>query len=107
LYFENFATNQSIVSKIPWLKEIVSIAQGFSSSRMDTQGMQAFANLLKQATKLTQGEGSVGKTIKSAAQTASYLTGLPFYNAYRDLLAAVDQFFVTDEELEEILKDLY
>lgn len=107
LYFENFATNQSIVAKIPWLKELVSIAQGFSSSRMDTQGMQAFANLLKQAMKLTQGEGSVAKTIKSAAQAASYLTGLPFYNAYRDLLAAIDQFFVTDEELEEVLKDLY
>jgi hypothetical protein len=107
LYFENFATNQSILAKLPWLKEAVSIMQGFSSSRMDTQGLQTFANALKQSLKLTQGEGSWGKTIKSYVQSFSYLSGLPFYNAWRDLWASIDKFFVTDEELEEILRDFY
>ena len=107
LYFENFATNQSILAKIPWLKEAVSIMQGFSSSRMDTQGLQTFANALKQTFKLTQGESSWGKTIKSYVQSFSYLSGLPFYNAWRDLWASIDKLFVTDEELEEILKDFY
>ena len=105
LYFENFATNQSIAAKIPWLKEGVSIAQGFSSSRMDTQWMQTFANLVKQILKLTQGEGSWGKTVKNGVQTASYFSGLPFYNAYRDTLAFFD--WLTPEELDEALKDFY
>ena len=107
LYLENFATNQSITAKIPWLKEAVSILQGFTSTRMDTQGLQAFADALKQVMKLAQGEDNVEKVIKSAVKTASYFTGLPFYNAYRDLLASIDKFLVTDEDLEEILKDLY
>lgn len=105
LYLENFATNQSILAKIPWLKEGISMLQGFSSTRMDTQGMQAFANALKQVMKLAFGEGSWGKTIKSGVQAASYLSGLPFYNAYRDLMAGIA--LLTPEELDEILKDFY
>ena len=105
LFLENFLTNQSIAAKIPWIKEAVSIAQGFSSSRLDTQGMQAFANAVKQILKLAQGEGSWGKTIKSGLQTTSYLSGLPFYNAYRDALAFLD--WLTPEELDEMLKDFY
>ena len=105
LYLGNFLTNQSIAAKIPWLKEAVSIAQGFSSSRLDTQGMQAFANFVKQIFKLTQGDGSWGKTIKSGLQSTSYLSGLPFYNAYRDALAFFD--WLTPEELDELLKDFY
>jgi hypothetical protein len=107
LYLENFATNQSILAKIPWLKEAISIVQGFSPSRMDTQGMQTFANAFKQTWKLTQGEGSWGKTIKSHVQAFSYLTGLPFYNAWRDFWASIDKFLVHDEELDEILRDFY
>lgn len=105
LYFENFATNQSIVAKIPGLKDVVSIAQGFSSSRMDTQWMQTFANFAKQIVKLAQGDGSWGKTIKNGVQTSSYFSGLPFYNAYRDALAFID--WLTPEELDELLKDFY
>ena len=105
LFLENFLTNQSIAAKIPWLKEAVSIAQGFSSSRLDTQGMQAFANAVKQILKLAQGDGSWGKTIKSGLQSTSYLSGLPFYNAYRDALAFFD--WLTPEELDEMLKDFY
>lgn len=106
LYLENFLSNQSITSKIPWLKEGVSILQGLTSSRLDTQGFQAFANTIKQIVKLAQGEGSWGKTIKSGVQSASYLSGLPFYNAYRDFMATIVDW-LSPEELDEILKDFY
>jgi hypothetical protein len=69
--------------------------------------MQTFATALKQSLKLAQGEGSWGKTIKSYVQSFSYISGLPFYNAWRDAWASIDKFFVTDEELEEILRDFY
>ena len=105
LYLENFFTNLSITAKIPWIKELVSIAQGFSSSRLDTQGFQAFVNTFNQVMKIAQGEGSWGKTIKSGVQSASYLSGLPFYNAYRDTLAFIA--LLTPEELDEILKEFY
>jgi hypothetical protein len=108
LYFENFATNQSITAKIPWLKEAVSILQVFTSTRMDTQWIQTFSNTLKQVTKLMQGEGSPTKLIKNGLQTTSYALGLPFYNAYRDLMAVLNKLdILTAEELEEMLKDFY
>ena len=104
LYLENFATNQSILAKIPWLKESVSIMQGFSSTRMDTQWIQTFSNTLKQVAKLMQGEGSPTKLIKNGLQTISYAFGLPFYNAYRDLIAVLNKLdILTAEELEELL----
>ena len=106
LYFENFATNQSITAKIPWLKEAVSIFQGFSSTRMDTQWIQTFSNTLKQVSKLMQGEGSPTKLIKNSLQTISYAFGLPFYNAYRDFMAILNKLdILTAEELDEILED--
>lgn len=106
LYLENFATNQSITAKIPWLKEAVSILQGFTSTRMDTQWIQTFSNTLKQVAKLMQGEGNPTKLIKNGLQTISYAFGLPFYNAYRDLMASLNKLgILTTEELEEILKD--
>lgn len=106
LYFENFATNQSITVKIPWLKEAVSILQGFTSTRMDTQWIQTFSNTLKQVAKLMQGEGSPTKLIKNGLQTISYAFGLPFYNAYRDFMATLNKLdILTAEELEEILSD--
>ena len=106
LYFENFATNQSILAKIPWLKEAVSIFQGFSSTRMDTQWIQTFSNTLKQVAKLMQGEGSPTKLIKNGLQSISYAFGLPFYNAYRDFMATLNKLdILTTEELEEFLKE--
>lgn len=106
LYLENFATNQSITAKIPWLKEAVSILQGFTSTRMDTQWIQTFSNTLKQVAKLMQGEGNPAKLIKNGLQTTSYAFGLPFYNAYRDLMAVLNKLdILTAEELDELLKD--
>jgi hypothetical protein len=53
-----------------------------------------------------QGEGNPTKLIKNGLQTISYAFGLPFYNAYRDLMASLNKLgILTTEELEEILKD--
>jgi hypothetical protein len=56
--------------------------------------------------KNAQGKGSVQGTVKHGLRTLSYLSGLPFYNAYRDLMSALDKFGIfTVEELEEMFED--
>ncbi len=106
LYLENFADNQMISTKIPYLKEFVSIMQGFTSTRTDTQWMASFSNTLKQVIKLVEGDGNPVKLIKNSLQTFSYFSGLPFYNAYRDFMATLDKTeILTTEDFEELLNE--
>lgn len=106
IYLQNFADNQMILTKIPYAKELVSIMQGFTSTRTDTQWMASFSNALRQAYKLVQGDGNPVKLIKNAIQTISYFTGLPFYNVYRDIMAALNKLdILAPEDLEELLSE--
>lgn len=108
IYLSNFAFDMSITAKIPYIKEIVSILQGFTSSRTDTQWMQSFGYALKGIMKMAQGEGNPSSTGKHILRTASYLSGLPFYNAYRDSMALLDKAGIfTTEDLEEMLEDIF
>ena len=109
LYLGNFYADMSVIAKIPYLKEIISIAQGFTSSRSDTQWMQSFSYAIKGLYKIiAEGEGDPAKTIKNSLMAISYVSGLPFYNVYRDLMATLDKLEIfTSEDLEEIFADLF
>lgn len=102
IYLENLWSNMSVLNKIPYLKEGISILQGFTSSRLDTQWMQYFAYTIKGVGKLLAGEGNAYKTTKNGFKFVSYLSGIPFYNAGRDPLALLEKLgLVSLEELEE------
>lgn len=106
LYLQNFADNQMILTKIPIAKDLVSALQGFTSTRTDTQWMASFSNTLKQVMKLVEGDGNPVKLIKNTLQTFSYFFGLPFYNAYRDIMATLNKLeILTPEDLEELLSE--
>ena len=108
LYLTNFAYDMSITAKLPYIKEAVSIMQGFTSSRTDTQWMQSLGYALRGWYKVITGEGTPESAIKNSLRSLSYLSGLPFYNAYRDLIAALDKFgILSTEELEEFFEDLF
>ncbi len=108
IYLGNFAADMSITAKIPYIKEAVSIAQGFTTSRTDTQWMQSFGYALQGIMKLAQGKGNVHTTGKHLLRSMSYLSGLPFYNAYRDIMATLNKLDIfTSEELEEILDEIF
>ena len=107
-YLTNFLSDMSISGKIPYIKEIVSIAQGFSSSRSDTQWMQIFSNVITNVVKINQGKGNPTKLTKDAIKLLSFMSGLPFYNAYRDMMATLNKLdILTAEELEEMLSDIF
>ena len=108
LYLDNFMSDMSIANKIPIFKEIISIAQGFTPSRTDTQLFQSMSNALRGWAKVFGGEGNPVSAIKHSIRTLTYLTGLPFYNAYRDTMAALNKLdILTTEDLEEMLEDLF
>ena len=100
LYFKNFALDMSIGNKLPVIKEAYSVMQGYSSSRMDTQWMQ----YLQYALNSKKPE----KKVKYMIQFMSQISGLPFYNAYRDIMATLNKLDIfTAEELGEMLEDFF
>ena len=106
MYLENLYGNMSVLSKIPYAKEAVSILQGFTSSRMDTQWMQYFAYTIKGVAKLLEGEGNAYTTAKNGIKAMSYVSGIPGYNLWRDANALLDKTgILSTEELEEMFND--
>ena len=106
-YFSNFASDMSITAKIPYIKEIHSILQGFSSSRTDTQWMDETVKALKGWYKfIAEGKGKPKTLIKYSIKGISDLSGLPFYNVYRDTMAALNKLdLFTEDDLNEMFGD--
>ena len=95
LYLKNFALDMSIGNKLPIIKDIYSMMQGYSSSRMDTQWLsyvQAAINTKNPAT-----------AFKNLLKAFSSVSGYAFYNAYRDIMATLNKLDIfTTEDLEEM-----
>lgn len=108
LFLTNFASDMSLTAKIPYIKEMHSIIKGFGTSRTDTQWMESIANTLKGWIKIFSGEGNPEKVLKNSLRTFSDVSGLPFFNVYRDLMAALDKLdILTSEDLEELFDDFF
>lgn len=98
LYFKNFAFDMSIGNKIPFVKELYSVLQGYSSSRLDTQ----WAQYLYSALNSKKPSKRIGFSIRLTSQ----LFGLPFYNVYRDTMAALNKLdLFTEDDLNEMFGD--
>ena len=97
LYFKNFLLDMSIGNKLPYIKELYSILQGYSSSRMDTQWMVSLVNSWDYIKKIGEGDPDWDKTIKQILKLTSQLTGVSVYNPYRDGKALID-LFLEDED---------
>ena len=110
LYLKNFAQDLSIIGKIPYLKEILSALNGYSASRSDTQWMYSLVNAGKAWGKILsgEGEGQGNKMVKNTLRTFSDLSGLAFYRAYVDMMAALNKLdILSAEELEEFWDELF
>lgn len=101
-YTANLMNDMSVLGKIPILKEIVSLAQGFDiGGRMDVQALQSIKNVLgiwyekynlmtgrlDKATKDTwYGNMTTYGAISKTLQAASQVSGIPVYNGLRDVI---------------------
>lgn len=107
MILQNFASNMSVIGKIPYLKDIVSLFSGYSASRMDMQGFQSAVYAYNSFKKNLKGEGNVATTIKHSMKAYSSLMGIPIFNPYRDATALFDKLgILTYEELEDLMNEI-
>jgi hypothetical protein len=97
-----FLKEQSVTGKIPYIKEIYSIFEGFSSSRSELAWMESSYKAIKGIAAIASGDGNINTTFKHTSKAFSYITGLPLYNAYREITSGIKIF--TGEELEEMFQ---
>ena len=109
MYFTNFFADWLIIGKIPYFKEFLNYAQGYSSSRPDTLWLDSTTKAVKYWIKAFDGkEGAGDKAIKETLKALSYLSGLPMYNQYRDFLATLDTLRILDaEDFKEMIDDIF
>ena len=109
MYFSNFLSDWLIFGKIPYVKEALNYAQGYSSSRVDTLWLDSMFKSIRYFGKAFDGDEGYGeKAIKESLKSLSYLSGLPMYNQYRDAIATFDTFRILDaEDFKEMLDDIF
>ena len=102
-FLSNFASDMSITAKIPYVKELHSIIKGFSSSRTDTQWMEGMTKSIKAWYKIFNGKGNPSSAIKYSLKALSDVSGLAFYNVYRDVMATLNKIdLFTADDLNEM-----
>ena len=110
MYLSNFALDWLIIGKLPYIKEALNYAQGYSSSRVETVWMDSAFKAAKYWSKAFSGddEGAARKAIENSLKTISYLSGVAGYNQYRDLMATLDSLGIIEkEEFEEWLDEIF
>ena len=98
MWLSNFVSDISIGNKLPIIKDIYSMAQGYSASRMDVQGIGYVFNVIKDVEKLLNGKGNWAKFIKDVIRAGSTLSGLPAYNIFRDAMALLDKLDIVGDD---------
>jgi hypothetical protein len=100
IYLKNFAMDLSIGNKLPYVKELYSLMQGYSSSRMDTQWMEYLSSAVTTWGKILsgEGEGKGDKAIKDILKLLSNISGYAFYNIYRDFMATLYKLEILEPE---------
>ena len=108
MYLKNFATDMSFIAKVPYLKDAISILQGYSSTRTDTQWMSSFYYAGTGLIKNFQGKGNAYTTFKNFMKGFSYVSGLSFYNAWRDSISLLNKTeILTVDELEDAFNEMF
>lgn len=87
----NLGSNVNKLGSIPFVKDILSLTQGYSVSRTD---MQVFSDIVSASKNFTASMGGSGKKTREEAlanmfAACSKLFGLPAANIKRDAMAAV------------------
>ena len=101
-YGERFASNLwldlSINAKVPFVKDIISVFQGYSTSVPYMQWAESMYKALEYFSK-----GKIYKSTKYSLKAFSYFMGLPVYNLWRDAIATANLTgILTYEELEDL-----
>lgn len=88
---------------LPGVKEVLSIVQGYSPSRMDLQSVQRVMWAIDAVKKYIQGEGTQNLygVVYKVAQAGSSFTGVPLSNVMRDINGVIQTYAGTSLTLKE------
>ena len=86
-FWKNFRDGMNPIGTLPLLKDLKSIAEGYSPTRFDEQSFVNLASAWKKWIKVFEGEGNVYQASYKTLQGLSQLSGLPMANAVRDVVA--------------------
>lgn len=86
-FVSNFISDLNPLNKLPVLKDIVGVLEGYDPSRMDEQALTNLVENGKQWVKIAQGDGNLYRTTYKTIQGLSQLTGIPISNYMRDIVA--------------------
>ncbi len=75
---------------IPFVKDALSMVEGYEVKRMDAQGLAELIDAAKKWEKLGDGRYTVAYLLKDTAGSVSKLTGIPIGNVLRDLSATIN-----------------
>lgn len=84
LLWANLQDELLLFNKVPYIKDIISIFQGYSASRMDTAAITSIYYAIKALDK-SHDEGWTYRTTYKILDAVSKATGLPMANAMREL----------------------
>ena len=93
----NFLTDWLIIGKIPYFKEAISLAQGYSSTRTETLWLESAFKAYEYWGKAIEGkDGAAMKAFDQTLKSISYISGFALYNQWRDLRALLRQLGLMD-----------
>ena len=89
---DEFAGNINPLGYVPWVKDILSVFEGYTVKRPDTEFVTDLYYAAQRWEKMLNGESSysVGNNILYTAKLISSMTGVAFYGAQRDINAIID-----------------
>ena len=89
---EEMVGNINPFSYIPWVKDVISVFEGYSVNRSDMQGVEDMYYAASRWAKYFNGESkyTLGNNILYSTKALSSFTGVAFYGAQRDINALID-----------------
>ena len=105
-FMENMLSDLNPLSMIPFVKDVISIFEGYSVERAD---MNLFSDLAQSLDNLDSKNKSVYEKIESLSGSLAAFLGLPVKNVLRDVRAAYNlcnDLFVTDKVDRAVNKEV-
>lgn len=89
---KNMLDNINPINMIPYAKDLLSVADGFTPVRADLSGIQDIHLALKKLEKFMKGESeyTAKYIVLNTAQATSKFSGIPLKNIIRDATAIID-----------------
>jgi hypothetical protein len=89
---ENMKDNANPINMVPYAKDVLSVADGYTPVRADMSGVQDIYYAIKKIEKLIKGESeyTTKYIVINTAQATSKFLGIPLKNIMRDATALID-----------------